>query len=253
MTKKEALLLRLSEIGGSLKNTGRALALLGLGSVGMERERLDEFSDLDFFAIVKDGNKAQFIEDLSWLSAINPIAYYFKNTHDGYKLLFDDGIFCEFAVFEKSELQGIDFSPGLVVWKEEGFDEACCIPRTRQQCASSHSLDWITGELLTNLFVGLSRYARGEKLSAFRFIQGYAVDRIMELMEMLEKENCFIKDIFSQERRFENRYPVNGKLLPEFMQGYELSRESAKAMLLFVEKNFGVNPGMKKAILDLCE
>jgi len=49
MAQPQILLTRLDDIGRSLDSTGRALALLGLGSVGLEADRLDQFSDLDFF------------------------------------------------------------------------------------------------------------------------------------------------------------------------------------------------------------
>jgi hypothetical protein len=39
---------------------------------------------------------------------------------------------------------------------------------------------------LTNLYVGLGRFHRGEKLSALRFIQHHAVDRFLELTEQVE-------------------------------------------------------------------
>ena len=55
MNKTELLLQRLDDIGQSLKDSRQALALLALGSCGAERERLDQYSDLDFFVIVKDG------------------------------------------------------------------------------------------------------------------------------------------------------------------------------------------------------
>ena len=55
MNKTELLLQRLDEIGQSLKDSKQALALLALGSCATERERLDQYSDLDFFVIVKDG------------------------------------------------------------------------------------------------------------------------------------------------------------------------------------------------------
>jgi hypothetical protein len=111
------LLKRLDEIGDSLSQSGHALALIGLGSVGEELHRLDDYSDLDFFAIVEDGCKQRYMENLDWLSALCPIAYCFPNTDDGYKLLFGDGIFCEFAVFEMRELQEIPFSAGRIIWK----------------------------------------------------------------------------------------------------------------------------------------
>ncbi len=113
------LLDRLSAIGESLARRESALALLGLGSVGLERERLDRYSDLDFFAIVRPGYKGQYLDDLSWLADVAPIAYSFRNTRDGYKLLYADGIFCEFAVFEESELTQIPFAPIRLIGKPE--------------------------------------------------------------------------------------------------------------------------------------
>jgi lincosamide nucleotidyltransferase B/F len=114
---KISLLTRLDEIGRSLERSGHGLALIGLGSVGLELDRIDAYSDLDFFVIVEDGYKQAYIDSLGWLSDIHPVAYLFRNTVDGYKLLFADGIFCEFAVFELGELQNIPFAPGRIVWK----------------------------------------------------------------------------------------------------------------------------------------
>ena len=48
---KERLLQRLDEIGLSLAGTGHALALLALGSVGTEPDRIDAYSDLDILAV----------------------------------------------------------------------------------------------------------------------------------------------------------------------------------------------------------
>jgi lincosamide nucleotidyltransferase len=53
----QSLLKRLNEIGHSLEKSGHALALIGLGSVGLELDRLDSYSDLDFFVIVENGHK----------------------------------------------------------------------------------------------------------------------------------------------------------------------------------------------------
>lgn len=250
-SKTHALLARLDAIGKSLQRSGNALALLGLGSVGQETDRLDDYSDLDFFAIVKDGHKTAFIENLEWLSSVHPLTYYFKNTADGYKLLFADGIFCEFAVFEPHELAHIPFTGGRIVWQDESFDAsiAASPPRT----ASKQTVEWLLGEALTNLYVGLGRYHRGEKLSAARFIQGYALDRILELAASLEAPQPGHEDIFVLERRYEQRYPGVAAHLPQFVQGYERSRESARAMLAYLDAHFVMNTAMKMAILELCE
>ena len=99
------LLKRLNEIGQSLEHSGHVLALIGLGSVGVELERLDTYSDLDFFAIVEPRYKSTYMNDMAWLSVISRVAFHFPNTKEGYKLLFADGIFCELAVFDLDKLQ----------------------------------------------------------------------------------------------------------------------------------------------------
>ncbi len=251
MTPPEKLLERLNAIGHALRDSGKALALLGLGSVGTELERLDEYSDLDFFAIVQPGYKPEFIYNLDWLAAVHPIAYSFQNTVDGHKLLFADGIFCEFAVFEPNELRHIPFTAGRFVWVDLAFDPLLASPHLRT--LKKHPVEWQLGEALTNLYIGLGRYRRGEKLSAARFIQGYAVDRIVELSAMIEAEHAAPRDIFTGERRYEQRFPGIAAHLPEFMQGYDRSIESARAILEFLDAHFEINPAMRQAILDLCE
>jgi hypothetical protein len=67
--------------------------------------------------------------------------------------------------------------------------------------------EWLIGEALTNLYVGKAREKRGERLSAMRFIQGYAVDRLIELAENTKEAHPEQRDKFATERRFEQRYP----------------------------------------------
>jgi lincosamide nucleotidyltransferase B/F len=252
MNRRELLLERLDGIGRSLSKSEEVRALLGLGSVGLELDRLDEYSDLDFFVIVREGSKSRFIQNLDWLDSVHPLAFYFRNTDDGYKALFEDGIFCEFAVFEEQELPKIPFAEGKIVWKREGFNDSLCIPK-KYDAKKKNSTDWLVGEALTNLYVGLCRYRRGEKLSAARFIQSYAVDRILELSEIIENEIGVYKDPFSIERRYEVRFPHISKELGRFIQGYDRSIESARAIIEFLDGHFELNSAIKKEILLLCE
>ena len=253
MDQTELLLKRLNEISASLSRKNTALALIGLGSIGVDIGRLDPYSDLDFFVIVKPGSKPQYLEDLSWLTNIAPVAYYFANTQDGYKLLYEDGVFCEFAVFADDELANAVFAPGRIIWKAAGVDDAIRIPKHSPTKPPQQSTEWLIGEALTNLYIGLQRDHRGEKLSALRFIQGYAVDRILELSERVEIPTSTAGDQFSLERRYELRFPGITKLLPEFLQGYEKNRESALAILSFLDKHFEINASMKAAVLRLCK
>jgi hypothetical protein len=252
MERKQALLGRLDAIGRALEKTGQALALIGLGSVGLELDRLDDYSDLDFFAIVKPGCKAAYIEKLDWLNAAQPIAYAFRNTVDGYKALFDDGLFCEFAVFEPAELAHIPFARGRIVWQDPSFDPARAEP-TPPKNHPPQPLKWHIGEILTNLYVGLGRYRRGEKLSAFFFVQQYAVARLVEISDQLDREAPAHRDPFAHERRYEQRFPNLAQHPSRFTQGYDRTPESARAILEFVEAHVAVNPAIKQAILKLCE
>lgn len=137
--RRTRLLQRLDEIGQALEASGQAFALLALGSVGRELERLDAYSDLDYFAIVKPGAKQTFLDDTAWLSRPCPVVFLFRNTVDGFKYLYEDGIFCEMAVFEPHELARIPFAPGRVVWKAEGFDESILTPAPVE--AEQHSAE----------------------------------------------------------------------------------------------------------------
>ncbi len=250
--EKQLLLNRLDEIGHSLELSGHAVALLGLGSVGLELHRLDVYSDLDFFVIVEPGYKRFYLDDLRWLRALCPVAYRFPNTADGYKLLFADGVFCEFAVFEPHELQAISFAGARVVWQSHAGRELDFSPQ-RPANHPQRSQEWLLGEALTNLYVGMGRERRGERLSAMRFIQGYAVDRLLELADTIERAGPAARDEFAPERRFEQRYGELAGYVASWMQGYERNRESALAILSFLEQRFEVNGAIAAAIRSLCE
>ncbi len=251
MNNPEVLLARLEAIARSLEKSGHAEALIGCGSVGLELDRLDAYSDLDFFAVVEEGWKEHYLTHLEWLENVAPLVYVFRNTVDGFKLLYADGIFCEFAVFERHELLRIPYAPGRIVWKRPEVPDSIALPTVAGGAPEAKSPDWLLGEALTNLYVGLCRYRRGEKLSAARFIQGYAVDRVVDLAGSVETQGPAPRDIFSGERRFELRFPGIARLLPGMLQGYERTPESALTILAFLEQHFPVNQALADRIREL--
>lgn len=253
MPTPQQLLTRLDEIAVSLERSGHGLALLALGSVGLELERLDEFSDLDFFAIVEDGWKAHYIENLTWLECLHPVTYCFQNTPDGHKLLYADGIFCEFAVFELKELAEAAYPPGRIVWKRPEVSAEIATPQRSLPEGGKSTKEWLVGEALTNLYVGLCRYQRGEKLIAQRFIEHYAVDRLVELAGLVEAPQTQQTDLFSDARRFEQHFPATAARLRDFIQGYERCPQSALAILAYLDQHFSVPSAMRQAILALCK
>ncbi|WP_437338816.1 hypothetical protein [Sorangium sp. So ce394] len=252
MNRPEQLHERLDAIGRSLESSGKALALIGLGSLGVETARADRYSDLDFYAVVRPGHKAELLRDLRWMSAAHPVAWCFQNTPHGYKLLYEDGIFCELEVYEPEDLPKVRYAEGRFVWKARDCDASLRIPAQEIGDREERSVAWNVGELVTNLYVGLCRYRRGEKLSAYRFVQGYAVDRVMELLPHIRTPEPVHRDPFGRERRIEQQYPDMTADFASFMQGYERTPESALSLLRWVERYFEVNPAMRRLVEELC-
>jgi lincosamide nucleotidyltransferase len=106
------------------------------------------------------------------------------------------------------------------------------------------------GEALTCLYVGLGRELRGERLTAHRYIQNHAVDRVLELVEDLQPPQSSDRDPFDINRRFEQRCPIFSGRLPAMLQGYSYNQESALAILAFLEENFEINPVMAASIRE---
>jgi len=231
-TTPTRLLQRLDAIAQSLNDRGDALALIGLGSVGRERDRLDEFSDLDFFVVARPGRKAGHLADLGWLADAHPLEWQLRNTRDGYKAMMSDGILCEFAVFEPDELRDATFAPGRVVWSIDGFDAALAEPRAKPPSPAPATEEWLVGEALSCLYVGLQRWGRGEKLSAARFVQNYALDRLVELAARTDAcQDGVAADPFNADRRLEARHPKLAEELPALAPGYAHTPAAALALL----------------------
>ena len=249
----EILLARLDRIARALESRDDALALIALGSVGRELERLDAHSDLDFYVIARDGAGGRYLEDLSWLAPPGEILFTFKNSPDGHKTLLAGGVFCEWAAFDLERLRGVPYAPGRIVWKRDEVPGDIAEPRVTGDAGAARPADWLVGEALTNLYVGLARDLRGEKLSAMRFIQVYAVDRAAELAALVEPAAANVPaDPFSPERRLERRHRALAAEFAGFARGYDANAASARAVLAFLERHFPVNAAMRDAILELC-
>lgn len=242
MTKRDVLLDRMERIGRSVAEKDGTLMLLALGSIGQETERLDEYSDLDFFLIVEDGQKARFIDRLDWLE-VEPLHYQFQNTKDGHKIMYHDGIYGEFAVFELHELATIAYTPGRVVWRRDEALEVFATPRLE---ITRESADCYYEEALTNLYVGLLRERRGEMLAGFELVQVAAVQNVLKALGGQG-------DPFNPTRGVESRQPEMIPFLSHGVKGYGRSIEAAAAILRLIEARHEVNPTMKREIERLLE
>ncbi len=232
---------RLASIARELSGREDALALLGLGSVGAETDRLDAWSDLDFFVLVGEGAKGRYVGNLDWLAGAHPLLWHFQNTVDGHKALMADGVFCEFAVFEIQELSGVPYAPGRFIWRRDGVDEA--LAWAERPLPARHDADWLIGEALSNLIVGLHRHARGEKLSAMRLVQVHCLDRVLEFLEQQQApshDSAGARDPFNVDRRIEMRCSQAASALPTWAGGYERTVPAALALLAALEAHHAV-------------
>lgn len=247
----ELLLRRLDEIGASLARRGDAIALVGLGSVGLDLGRLDEHSDLDFFAIVDADALPRYLDSIDWLEDAHPVAYSFRNTEDGRKALFADGIYCEYAVFDPERLAQIPYPPGRLVWAREDAPAGLELPRTPPPAPGEDSASFHANEALTQLFVGLHRDLRGERLAAMRLIQVHAVDRAIRLLALLHPGALPQQDPFAVERGVERRFEPGELPLAAMTPGYERNREAALATLAWLERHAEVDATLAAEIRRL--
>ncbi|MFZ4625357.1 MAG: hypothetical protein ACOYNF_14115 [Rhodoferax sp.] len=247
----ELLQQRLDTLAHQLMQRDDALALLALGSVGLETDRVDAWSDLDFFVLVRAGAKQRYIGQLDWLAAAHPLVWHFQNTVDGHKALMEDGVLCEFAVFELHELAHIPYAAGRFIWRRSEVDPALASPKLA--LPGPHDAHWLVGEALSNLLVGLQRYARGEKLAAMRLVQVHALDRVLELLESRQPQTLTAfanasRDPFNIDRRIEKRNIHAAAALPDWAGGYEATVPAALSLLTALEAHGGVNAAIAARI-----
>jgi hypothetical protein len=243
------LLQRLERLTEVLRNESDCLGLLALGSAA-DTSRMDAYSDLDFFVIVKDGTVERFLNHDFWLSACAPVAYRFRNTRDGHKVLWNDGIYAEYAVFDGSTLAHIPYSPGRWCFKREGIrlpdQPNKPLPDPRQ------SLDFAYNDALTNLLVGMMRYRRGERLAGARLIQVHAIDRILATLEDPNNPLQASVDPFSLDRRVEFRHPEIVDLLSNVMVDQDHLPQAALVLLAYLNERMSIPKVMIDRIMQLC-
>lgn len=244
------LLRRLDELGAVLARRGDAIGLIGLGSVGVDLDRLDEHSDMDFFVVVDDGAKQRYLDSIDWLEELAPIDFSFPNSVDGRKVLFADLLFAEYAIFTLDELRAGSFPPGRLVWARE--DAPAGLERAgRPRVPSPYDYpEYHLNEAVTNLYVGLHRDARGERLTATRFIQSYAVERLLTYLDLTGAAGAR-QDEFVIERGVERRFSPEDLPLAQMVPGYDRNPEAALAILEWLEARVEVPATLAREIRRL--
>ena len=198
-------------------------AFIGLGSLH-DLSRLDAYSDIDFFILVQSQqDKKIYMEDMSWLD-VHPIIFSYIETRDGLKVMYEDGILLEFAVFTMDELKLIPFQEGTIYYKKPFINEHDLKP----QIESFHAFDLnkTISNCLSNLYVGLLREHRGEHVAAFLMIQVYATSNLLKILD--QKQD----DPFVVERRIEQRLDLDYEAL---YPGIQHNKNAVSKILDYLE------------------
>ncbi|WP_256793201.1 hypothetical protein [Terrabacter sp. Ter38] len=249
-TVPQRLLAFLDRLGAELDRRGDAVALLGLGSVGRDLHRLDDHSDADFFVVVDDtATRDRYIADIDWLEAAHPVVWSFENSELGRKALLEGDLFAEYAVFAVADLATAGYPPGRIHWSRADAPADLEIPKA--SLPQPPSLEHEVGEAITNLYVGLHRDLRGERLTATRFIQGYAVDRWITVLGHLGLGRGAQQDVFVVDRGVERRFGPDLLPLADLVPGYERNAHAAATLLRLLEAHVELEPTIVAAVRDL--
>ncbi|MHA3835047.1 hypothetical protein ACXR8F_04905 [Terrabacter sp. AAH1] len=249
-TVPQRLLAFLDRLGAVLEQRGDAVALLGLGSVGRDLHRLDEHSDADFFVVVDDAAaRDRYLADIDWLEAAQPVVWSFENSRAGRKALLEGDLFAEYAVFSLAEMDTAGYPPGRLHWSRADAPAGLEIPNV--PVPQPDSMRHQVGEAITNLYVGLHRDLRGERLTATRFIQGYAVDRWVTVLGHLGLGTGDAQDVFVVDRGVERRFGPELLPLADLVPGYERNWFAAQTLLDLLEAHVELDPTIVAAVRDL--
>jgi hypothetical protein len=236
-----------------LLNYNQVTGLVAVGSMSKKDHLPDEWSDHDFFVIVKSGYQKYFRENLSWLPDFENILLSFQETEHGLKVFYNNGHLIEFAVFDQEELFLAKINSYRILIDKANIKKNIekIKDKTTIQTSSYSDNELLIEQFITNLVVGIGRYNRGEIISAHQFVKTSALKKLLLL---IEKNNDLDKNIILDNldplRRFEFVYPelgaeINNLLLKPIPKAAEellniLERELPEEIKIKHEKSINI-------------
>ncbi len=168
----------------NLEADPRVVGLIACGSMAQLDTRPDDWSDHDFLVVVQPGLQEGFREHLGWLPDADRVAYRFRETAHGLKLLYESGHMLEFAVFDPDELRVGRFNRFRVLLDradlQRRMEEIAATTREARR-AEAPSDAFAIGQVLTGVLVAYGRWVRGERLSARSFLINMVVPNLVQL------------------------------------------------------------------------
>lgn len=173
-----------------------------------EPSRADEWSDHDFFLVVRPGRGEHFRRGLSWLPWHEEIAFACRETEHGLKVVYCDGFVLEFAVFDEAELSHAVLNHHALAFGDEQL--AAVLPSLVRNTVPVDPLtiDDHLGLFYALLLIGSGRYRRGERLVGGQFVRSHAVGHLLAVAHaVLPSERPEARDALDPWRRLELQFP----------------------------------------------
>ena len=209
---------------GSLRGRDGVLGLVAVGSMASGP---DEFSDHDFLVIALPAATEGLRADLSWLPDHERLVLAYRETAHGVKAVYDSGHLVEFAVFSPDEIALARLNRTRVL-----FDSSPARDLTDRVAAvgagtpglvaaEAESDEWLVGQLLTALLVGVQRHRRGERMSGLDFVHHFALRHLLVLLARhVPSAHPEVRDDLNPFRRVEQAWPdVEARIAAAFTTG----------------------------------
>ena len=188
----------------------RIVGLVAVGSMA-DKTRRDGWSDHDFWIVTTNGEAAAFRSEI-WLPDPDRVVVHFNETAHGRSAVYDDGHLIEYAVFDEDELLVARANVYEVLVDKGGIEgrmrAMAAQTQTEHESRDPSGQDRF-GSFVAQMVIGLTRYGRGEKLSANHLVRGWAVRSLLSCLALvMEADRPEALDNLDPHRRFEQGYPA---------------------------------------------
>lgn len=210
--------------------------IIGLVLVGStaETDRVDEWSDHDFFVLTEKGDQEELRQNLDWLPMANTIAFSFRETEHGLKVVYRSGAVLEFAIFDCDELSGCTVNHHRLAFGNEDAKQALATATNRLPAT-------VMGEdladfrhFLSLLVIQTGRARRGEILTAGQGIRGAGLTVLLKVLTRRLSPDSRL-DTLDVTRRFEF---VHSEIGRELGMAVALEPEKAGMELLNIAEKY---------------
>ena len=185
--------------------------IIGLVLVGStaETQRVDEWSDHDFFVITEEGDQEALRQKLTWLPDPDSIAFSFRETEHGLKVVYKSGEVLEFAVFSCDELRVCMVNHHRLAYGNEKVEQALAEATNRLPpvVVGDDLADF--RHFLSVLVIQVGRSRRGERITAVQGIHGGATTALLKVLTRRLPADPRL-DKLDVSRRFEFVHPEIG-------------------------------------------